>query len=353
MERYIILNKKIWFFIVFIISLLGVFLKLLMIDKFIFDSETVLAFEQYFRATESFVVSGSFEFAGFIYYFINIFNLNNIEEWVIYIAVLFMFINFFVVKNIKRIKLKNFLFLLMCLLLWYLIVAGITKEVIQSVYFIIIYIIIKYLKIKPFFKMICSVIVIYISSILFREYYILIAFFSLILYIFYDNLRKKKYNKKKTYIISQLYGILLVVIFLFAISYIYPKEYEIIIYLRSLGYAYLENIGTDSLIKNLIDGDNIYIYILNYIINYIRFSIPIDLFVIGKIYYIPFIIYQISILYFYTKNIAIIGRLNDEKFLSLIIITAFFLVSVFMEPDYGSWIRHQTACFYLVILLLE
>lgn len=39
MEKYIILNKKIWFIIIIIISLISVFLKILAIDKFEFDKK--------------------------------------------------------------------------------------------------------------------------------------------------------------------------------------------------------------------------------------------------------------------------------------------------------------------------
>lgn len=353
MEKYIILNKKIWFIIIIIISLISVFLKILAIDKFEFDSKNILDIEKSFRMVDNISISGSFESAGLIYYFINIFNLNSIEEWAIYISILFIFINFKIVENIKIIKVKNFLFLLISLFLWYIIAAGITKEVIQSIYFIIIYIIIKHKRITRNYKCLFSVVLLCISAILFREYYVLVAFFTLIMYIIYINLRKKVYSKKKMYIISQLYIFFVIGIFLFIISYIFPEEYERIIYLRSLGYAYLEEVGTDSLIKNLIDGDNIYIYIINYIINYIRILIPIDLVIIGKLYYIPFIIYQIILVYFYIKNISIIKVLDDNKFLSITIMTAFFMVSAFMEPDYGSWIRHQTACYYLIVLLLE
>ena len=73
---------------------------------------------------------------------------------------------------------------------------------------------------------------------------------------------------------------------------------------------------------------------------------PIELIVKG-IKYIPFIIYQI----FISINTLRLGKnLNNNNILIFATIVSFIMISAIFEPDFGSFIRHESA---LTLLLLE
>mgnify|MGYP003096877170 CR=1 FL=1 len=351
------LNKKVWLCIILIISLISLAIRYtIFTEKYFIDSNGLMSIERNLNITGMLPVDeGSFQSAAIFFYYINFFDLNSLMEWTIYISILFFLINFYLVKDIKLIELKNFLLLITGLLLWYLFGAGITKEIIQSLFFIIVYMVICSDKIKyTWIKFLIGIIIIYFSSILFREYFILMAVFAIYIYIISIMLKKKNLSPKYYYIWMIIFSMILVTFFLFIISIILPEQYSFIMILRTdYYYTQLMEVGTDSLITALVPGESLLIYMINYIITYFRLLIPIELLFNIKIQYIPFVVYQLSFTYYYIKNISMINIIDDKKFIALVFLTAYILVSAIMEPDFGSWVRHQTATYSLMLILLK
>lgn len=351
------LNKKVWLCIILIISLISLAIRYtIFTEKYFIDSNGLMSIERNLNITGMLPVDeGSFQSAAIFFYYINFFDLNSLMEWTIYISILFFLINFYLVKDIKLIELKKFLLLITGLLLWYLFSAGITKEIIQSLFFIIVYMVICSDKIKyTWIKFLIGIIIIYFSSILFREYFILMAVFAIYIYIISIMLKKKNLSPKYYYIWMIIFSMILVTFFLFVISIILPEEYSFIMILRTdYYYTQMMEVGTDSLITSLIPGEGLFIYMINYIITYFRLLIPIELLFNIKIQYIPFVVYQLSFTYYYIKNISMMNIIDDKKFIALVFLTAYILVSAIMEPDFGSWVRHQTATYSLMLILLK
>ena len=203
-------------------------------------------------------------------------------------------------------------------------------------------------------KFLIGIIIIYFSSILFREYFILMAVFAIYIYIISTILKKKNLSPKYYYIWMIIFSMILVTFFLFIISVILPEEYSFIMVLRTdYYYTQLMEAGTDSLITALVPGESLFIYMVNYIITYFRLLIPIELLFNIKIQYIPFVVYQLSVTYYYIKNISMMNIIDDKKFIALVFLTAYILISAIMEPDFGSWVRHQTAMYSLFLLILK
>lgn len=355
MHYKVILNKKIWFIIIVCINISAVFIRYAFLSEaFLFDSPGILDLEKQGSITGDFGES-SFSFVAKSFSYINFFDIRYLLDWSIYISFIFLGINFLLLKDIYIIELKNLFVILIGMFLWYLFSVGISKEIIQTIFYLSIYIIIcnNCICKTIFSKVMISIVILFISAILFRSYYILIAFFSGIIYLMFIFFRKKSLCGIKNYIYSIILFVCVLAIFLSIIEIIFPLEYEAIINLRNEGYRYLLEGGTDSFISNIFDGDSIYFFLLNYIINYFRLLIPIELVFIGKLYYIPYIIYQCAFTYFYVKNLCQLNKIEPKKFISIIFLTSFILVSVIMEPDFGSWIRHQTACYMLLILLIK
>lgn len=355
MEYKVILDKKIWGLFIILISILSISIRYVFLtDKFFFDSLGLLSLERDFSITGN-LQEGSFGVTAMLFSYINFFDFKSLLEWSIYIIIVFGIINFILLRKIYIIELKKFIILLIGFLLWYLFAAGITKEVVQTLFYFCIYFFIAnnmFFK-SVYSKVIVGIIILFISSICFREYYILTAFFSGIIYLIYYFLKKKNIEGLKGYIFSIIMYLIVLVLFLIIAEVIFPEGYSAIVTLRSVGYQYLIETGTDSFINNIIEGDNIYIYILNYIINYFRLLLPIELLFGGKIYYIPFVIYQIAFTYYYIKNICNLTKIDNEKFICMIFLTSFIMVATMMEPDFGSWLRHQSACYMLFFSILK
>lgn len=355
MKYKIILDKKIWGLLLILISIMSISIRYIFLtDKFFFDSLSLLSIEKNFSLTGS-VESGAFGVTAMLFSYINFFDFKSLFEWSVFITIIFGIINFILLRKIYIIELKNFIVILIGLFLWYLFAAGITKEVIQTLFYFFIYFFIVNNSIfkSIYSKVIIGIIILWISSICFREYYILTAFFSGIVYLIYYFIRKKHIEGLKGYVFSMIVFLIVLVIFLNIAEVISFEEYSMIINLRSGTYQYLMEAGTDSFIDNIIEGDGIYIYVLNYIINYFRLLLPIELLFGGKIYYISFVIYQIAFTCYYIKNICNLTKIDNEKFICMIFLTSFIMVAAMMEPDFGSWLRHQSACYMLFLSILK
>lgn len=88
------------------------------------------------------------------------------------------------------------------------------------------------------------------------------------------------------------------------------------------------------------------IFVQNYLVNAVRIMVPLELLTKG-VKYIPFIIYQI----FVTYNIfKMSSKLNDRNIMWLVTVISFMMVSIIFEPDFGSFIRHEST---LILILLQ
>ena len=349
MNYNVIFNNKVWALILILISVAAITVRYtLFTEKFFVDSTLLMQMEQ-----SNMLDDGSFGSAALFFKYINFLQIDSLLGWSIYVSCIFFFINFALVRKIRCISFFKFVFVLVCLFLWYLFADGITKEVLQTIFFLIIYWIIlnKFYFKKNIIKVLLGAFVLLISALLFREYYVLVSFFTIIIYMMTIIVKKRKIKSIYLFFCICTGVLIFLGIFMSAVSILRPTEYELIVSLRNVKYAYLMD-NTDTFIKNLVDGDTVFIFIINYAINYIRLLLPVELIFIGKLYYIPFVLYQISFTYYYFKAFNRLNRLDDREFLCLIFLTSFIIVSAIMEPDFGSWTRHQSVCWFLLLGLL-
>lgn len=341
------LNLKTWSIILLIINMLSLVIRYnFMTEKFFTDSMHLMYIEQFGG-----IYDGSFTIAARFFNIINLFNINTLLEWSIYIGIIYFFINIFLVKNVTNIEFKKFIFLLLALVLTYLFEIGITKEVLQSIFYISIFTVCRLTSIKKsFYYLIIGSIILLSCSLFFREYYILTAIFSIGIY--YILILIRQFNEKNNRAIFMFVFLILIMltIFLLISSVVFPHEYSSIINLRTYRYQYLDGY-TDSLIRDIISNqnNNVTIYIFNYILNCVRLLIPLELLIIGKVYYIPYIIYQTIFTYYYFGFIKKIQKTTTKDIVNFTFISSFVFVAVIMEPDFGSWARHQTVILPLII----
>ena len=89
---------------------------------------------------------------------------------------------------------------------------------------------------------------------------------------------------------------------------------------------------------------------LNYTINAVRMMIPIELLFKSPGYF-PFVFYQVFILMYWIRAIKNIETINEHGFLALICFTSYIFGSFAFEPDFGSWVRHESASFPVFYIL--
>lgn len=97
-------------------------------------------------------------------------------------------------------------------------------------------------------------------------------------------------------------------------------------------------------------NNNVIIFIINSVINIFRFSIPLELLKLFSIKYVFFIVYQLLITFLVLRNVKEYKKLNSKSCLVLFITISVFYIQVIFEPDFGSYLKHQTA--YIPFLYL-
>ena len=323
-------------------------------EKYFYDSKNILA--NSIQMTNS--IDSAYRCAATIFKTINIFGFNSLIEWAIFLTVVFMpTIYGLVKKNVDKLNLYDFCFVEASILLLGIYVLNISKDIIQFTIFTILYILLVTKRIKKDRTrlILCSVLFV-CESLIFRSYYILAAVFSVLLY-FMMVVTNKKRNKKRNILLTFSMIILILTGFMMAARMIMPQEYSKLISVRYATNFYREgSMDAVTQINDLIPTFNqslsLIIWVANYIINSIRMMFPVELIVKG-IKYWPFVIYQVFVTFYLFRSIKEIDIKTEERsrLVGLCVIAAFFLTSFVFEPDFGSWVRHETTAFPLMMFV--
>lgn len=313
-------------------------------DKYFYDSKHILAVMNGTGYTDK-----AYTFTANFYNAINIFQLNSIYEWSIFlttigtiiIAILFLF-------NKKRYSIKQLLFIFASIALLDIYVFNLSKEIIQLLIFIIVYLIIKNKKIKNDLTKIAIISSVFIiESITFRIYYLILAALIPICYAAINESKRKNIKSEKI--------ILTTIIAFFAITfvagYFSPEGLNSILTARSsvnqVRIASGDKDANTMIVEIFGQNDNYLIFCLNYMLDYIRLIFPIELLFKG-LKYAPFVIYQFYLSYLVIKSIS---KYEHDKTLAKSVIIGFISISAIFEPDFGSFIRHQITLYPLLLYL--
>ena len=343
--KKILVNKQKFILILFAIIILIIAKVLLFVyldDKYLYDSYYLLSF-----MNGNYTSNISVNFAAHFFDFFNIFSFHTILEWNIFLAIIGNIIVLLIILLKKeKYSFIEYIFILISLFLLDLYVFTLSKEFIQFLIFLIMYLIIINLKIPLNIKVIIVTIILFLEAVYFRVYYGLIGMLFIFIYAF-DYLFFK--DKKKSYLIFiVLITLILGVYFIKLISY---DNLKAIINARQLINIDRQNSkDAITIINDLFFHKNLYFsFVINYFLNFLRMNIPLELIFKG-IKYIPYIILQI----FITFNIFKFSKKIDKNnILVYLLIICFLVVSVLFEPDFGSFLRHQSAflLFYFEMII--
>ena len=338
-------NKNLALVVVFII-IEALFLKIFMYDllpsKYFYDAFHILAVMNGSNITDK-----AYSYVATIFNHINILGLVNIQQWGYLISIIFVPLIIYYLLKEKKYDNSQYIFIIASVTLLLVYVFGLSKDIIQFVYFWAIYLIINAKKIDNLKKLIMICIVLLFEALFFRVYFAIMAMIIVtIYYIYLKHIKNVKLDKKK---VIKILFISLAFFFLevFLVQLVSYSNYDAILNARYSVNIWRENDpAANTIINDLLGKNNNYlIFIGNYLINAIRLLFPIELFLKGP-KQIIFAIYQIYISVNILKSIK---KINDNNCLWIITAISFLMISIIFEPDFGSFVRHESA--FLLILL--
>lgn len=281
-----------------------------------------------------------------IYDAINIFNFKTIFEWTVAINVIFNAIIAFFILKYKSLTLEELIYSLVNLFLLDIFVFNLSKEPIQLTLYIIVFII-SITKLSNLKKIIICSAIFLLESLYFREYYILIAGLTVLIYFL---LRRFANSTKKKKNIFMIFALIIVAfsVSMYVMKYIFPQDYYELINRRARSERALGGEAA-TLIADVFDNSNHFLYTCNYITNLIRIFFPIELLFKG-VKYIPFVIYQIYLIFYVMKSIK---NISKENIVNTTLILSYLFCSITFEPDFGSVVRHETVLFLFFLLMVK
>lgn len=318
---------------------------LLLPDNYFYDSSRILGMVLGDKNTQAW--GGSYEVTSDLFRSINIFNFTTLLQWSILIGIIFDVLLVAAFIRIKGLDLLQSVFALMCVGLCNIYVFNLGKDIIQFVFFSMCFLIIIVEWIPNWLKALGCAAIFYWESTFFRNYYIIMGAFTLGIYIIIWFIRKKKVKlnfKKLVLILMVLY--LMMYVFLNIARIAMPEEYNEILTSKDN----VENLmGSTRIFDQIEFGENVNLYMLNYIINSIRMMFPVEL-LTGGVFYFPFLAFQVLLIYYMYKNIRMLHDISNTNIIALSVFIAFFMGSVLFEPDFGSFARHEAAAFPIIFL---
>jgi hypothetical protein len=330
-----------WLLFMFPLAVFSKFMQYTFLSpKYFYDSDKILRFMGSFP---NFIFAPDpYNNAAVFSNTVNIFGFSTLYHWSVFYAIIFNIIFYNIAKKYRISSFCDLFFFFGTCVLLNLYVFNLSKEIFQVCIFLIVYLLLKS-KQKLHSKVILSVIVLFFWGIIFRIYYCLIAIYIFMAYI----LLQRFFSPKRLFFMIMLL-IIGFLVSLFFIRLISPKNYEIMLMMRSKTNFLREySPDAETIILDFIENDgNPLIYLLNVGVSIIRMMLPAELvFISLKMKYLIFISYQFTLTFYYLNAAGNIlrGNADSTQKASFCVFTGFLIGSGLFEPDFGSWIRHESA----------
>lgn len=342
------MNKKYMFFIfisLIMTIIIKVFQESILPYKYFLDSNHILCV-----MNNKCIADSTYTFTANFFNIFNIFNFTTLSQWRYLLTIIFLPMTFFLIGKNKNYDNFDYMFLIASVGLLDIYVFNLSKDIIQFLFFYLIALVLLSKKSninKLFF--ISSILL--IESLYFRVYYALLAILIVCFYFLYNKIIFGKKINKKSIFKMIAYATILFFVVVFILSCFSSNNYNSIIHAR-----YNVNIGREfdpfaiTIVNDPLGyNSNFLIFLGNYIINLFRFLIPIELIVKGP-KYVVFAVYQIVILWYLYKSKDNISKSNLLTYITFI---SYIIVSVIFEPDFGSFIRHESTTFPVLLLIIQ
>lgn len=281
-----------------------------------------------------------------LFKYLRFFGASTFYEYEALITIIFNFIVIYCISKCKnKVSIYEFLFLCMSIAVLNIWNFTLAKEPVQMLFFLVVFMLMNSRKTKNSLAFILSLIVILIIVFIYRNYYILVVLYSVFSYFVIEKyIFKQKKITAKTYITLLIAIIVSYIVFLTATEKLMPDVYDQLMYLSNN----VTVANTD--ITPIFKSKNIFISSIEYIITVFRMIIPIELVKMGP-KYILYFGYQLLITIFLFRTMLNLKDNPKKINYALYIFLGFLLASAYFEPDFGSWVRHESTVFPLLLIV--
>lgn len=315
-------------------------------DKYFYDSMRMLSMSlgENWMATWG----GSYEIAADLFRSLNIFHFTTLAQWSITLGVIFTILLFVMINRLPNPDLLQTVFLFASVGVCNIYIFNIGKDIIQFGYFFLAFLLI-WLPFRNVWLKIGLIAAVFVwESMFFRSYYIIIAALCVVCFLILRYLRSRR---KRLTAVTAVFTILLLMAAALAMIWLSQffayEDYQSVLGVRKSNL----NEGAVTAILNIVEGDTFGVFVVNYFINAFRMMVPLELIPKG-VFYLPFVVYQLFILYYLVRSYQKIRVLSPEHLLALSVFTAYILGSFLFEPDFGSWVRHEAATFPVLHMIV-
>lgn len=304
------------------------------------DSELIQSF---IDSNSEFTLGDSYESTAAFYSFLSIGKDSLIFPLISAVIISFYYLYCFYKSKFNVISIVNLSILIYCYFLSILYSTIISKDFIV----ILIMILFVFFMNKGAISFLVWLMIALIYSCYFRHYWFLVIFDFIILYMIFSYI-KNIYFLLFTVVMSLL-CLILVFNFILNVSIDY--------YRLSVNEFRIDSSAANTLIYPFIDGDNLLIQFLNIIITLFALTIPFPLLLLGTFFHLInfFMISTIFVKFIRTLQSMMVSKdlipISHKKYICFIV--SFITIQTIFEPDYGSYIRHLTPIFPLMIVLMN
>ena len=287
--------------------------------------------------------------AAYLFHLIDFFHLQTYEAWEIYTSILSnAIVLIFMLKLKRKIRIYQWIIVAATIAVLNIFSFCLAKEPVQMLYFMSIALVLLtdwgYI-LKTTAIYLCLL----ISMMTFRTYYILILMYVIMAQVVFEGVIKKVSGLPKRLFVLLL-GIFVYGLIFFVIVYnVSPENYQIIydarVHSRSIEMA---NTG----IKNWLDTESWLMFTLNWVVVMLRLLLPLELIFMGPKYWL-FVIYQLMITLLLIRSIKRLHVNKQSVNLATYVFVGFLLGSALFEPDFGSWVRHESVAFGVTFIMGE
>lgn len=316
--------------------------------KYFYDSSRMLSMSTGSNSMQAW--GDAYEIVADVFRKINLLNFNSLEDWAFFLAFIFGIALIFMFSRIDEPDELQCIFTLCSIGLLNVYIFNISKDIIQYGIFFLIYLVIINKRLNKPIKLALITYIFYWESTFFRSYYILMGALFIILYCIFNFIQKRNKPINKLMLLNIFFVIFFsMFLLIFFSQFISYEDYETLINIRHTA----TNEGATSSIRNIFDDNgNLGLYMVNYVINAVRMMIPVELLTNG-VYYLPFVVYQVFILYYLVLAIKKVNKNTDDNIIfALCAFGGYLLVSFTFEPDFGSFVRHEAATFPILHLMV-
>ena len=226
-----------------------------------------------------------------------------------------------------------------------------SKDVVQVLFFLAAFGIV-YASQKPWVAVAAVACLFAAEGALWRPYYYIVACALPFVFYLLERMRESEWTPRET---AKFIAILvaLMLAFAFVLKFVSPSDYAQIVDKHSAKRESFTATNAASGIKSLIDVNSsspVPLFVLNWVVNTVRLLFPVELFLKSP-YYWFFCLYQIAITVYAFRAIG--TGAGDRRLTACAALwLAFVIASGTFEPDFGSWVRHETASLPLLVSLV-